>query len=333
MEAPCTEGQRPPLAEPGGASLEKTSLRSRAPVIPPRLKTRRSTCRTCTHGRGRTQRTGSRLSPEGSSTVHTRSRSLTLSLLTCLFVASGCSGLATLGMKQKGGLERVDELLSHVERVQVEATVAKERVEGALDSLRKLIAPGFKGEPTVAHAELVSAVEQSSEQAKTLQRSVKPLRKTGESVFARWTEDLEAFGNLAMRQRSQERLEETRRRYDAILAAAVAAQLAYDSFNGDLSDHALFLEHDFNATSVALMGQELDGLRNRAKELAKRLDACAASCQAYVEFSAPSAQLAPLEEVPVAKPEAEAAPAPKAPAKKPAPPKKNPAPKPAPKGG
>ncbi len=271
--------------------------------------------------------------------MHARSHSLTLPLLACLLGASACSGLSTLGVKQKGGLERVDELLSHVERVQVEATVSKERAQAAFEGLRKLVAPEFKGEPTVAHAALVAAVEQSTEQAEALQKSVKPLRKTGDSVFARWTEDLESFGNLAMRQRSQERLEETRRRYDAILSATIAAQLAYDSFNGDLSDHALFLEHDFNATSVALMAQELDGLRNRGKELGKRLDACAAACQAYVEFSAPSAQLAPLEEPPATqpapKPAVEAAPvAPAAPVKKPAPPKKKPAPpaKPAPTG-
>jgi hypothetical protein len=260
-----------------------------------------------------------------------RSTTLSFPLAALGLVLVGCSGLATLGVKQKGGLERVDELLSHVERVQVEATVSKERAQGALEALRKLIAPEFKGDPVAVHAELVAAVEQSHDQAEALQSSVRPLRKTGETVFARWTEDLESFGNLAMRQRSQERLEETRKRHDAILAAAVAAQLAYDSFNGDLSDHALFLEHDFNATAVAMMAQELEGLRSRAKELAKRLDATAAACQAYVEFSAPSAQVAPAPEVPVAKPEPQpAAPAPAAPAKKPLPPKKKPAPKPAP---
>lgn len=240
-------------------------------------------------------------------------RSLGLSfVIACL--ASSCAGLATLGVKQKGGLERVDELLSHVERVNVESAVAKERTQAALDKLRALVAPEFKGDAVLAHAELVKAIEFSEDQAKALQNSVKPLRKTGESVFARWTGDLESFGNLAMRQRSQERLEETRRRHDAILAAAVAAQLAYDAINGDLSDHALFLEHDFNTTSVALIAQELEGLRSRTKELTKRLDACGAACQAYVEFSAPSAQVTPDTAV-TPEPKPQAAPAPAAPLK------------------
>ena len=267
--------------------------------------------------------------------MHTRSSSMLPLLAPVSFVGalllSSCS-LQTLGVKQKGGLERVDELLSYVEGVQVEATVSKERSQAALESLRRLVAPEFKGDPATGHKELVLAVEQTSDQADALKASVRPLRKTGEKVFARWTEDLESFGNLAMRQRSQERLEETRRRYDAILAAAVAAQLAYDSFNGDLNDHALFLEHDFNATSVALMAQELDGLRTRHKELLKRLDASAAACQAYVEFSAPSAQVAPVVETPAAMPVGppRLLPRPRPNTRAP-PPAKKPAPKPAPK--
>ncbi|HZO08559.1 MAG TPA: DUF2959 family protein, partial [Myxococcota bacterium] len=155
------------------------------------------------------------------------------------------------------------------------------------------LAPEFRGDPVEGHKALVAAVEQSEEQAEALQGSVRPMRKTADSVFARWTADLESFGNISLRTRSQERLEETRKRYDAILATAVSAQLAYNSYNSDLKDNALFLEHDFNATAVQSIAGELDGLRARGKELARRLDACAAACQAYVEFSAPSAQVAP----------------------------------------
>lgn len=257
-------------------------------------------------------------------------RSFTLPLA-ALFLLGAC--FSTLGVK-KGGLERVDELLSHVERVHVESAVSKERAQSAVESLRTLVAPEFKGDPIVGHAALEKAVEESTDQAEALSDSVRPLRKTGEKVFERWTADLESFGNLAMRQRSQERLEETRKRYDAIIAAAVSAQLAFDAFNGDLSDHALFLEHDFNTTSVALIAQELDGLKSRGRELAKRLDTVAAACQAYVEFSAPQAQIEPAPATPEAAPVAAPAPQPAPAPVKPAPaPKKKPAPKPAPQGG
>jgi hypothetical protein len=240
-----------------------------------------------------------------------------------LLVTSSCSGLG-VGVKHDSGLVEVDELLGHVERVQVESAVSKERGYAALEKLRVLLAPEFRGDPAVAHVELVAAIEASEDQAESLQDAVKPLRKTGEKVFAQWTANLESFGNLAMRQRSQERLEETRRRHDAILAAAVSAQLAFDAYNGDLRDHALFLEHDFNATSVAMIAPELEGLRARGKELGRRLDACAAACDAYVEFSAPSGQLEPAADgaADAEQAQPEAAPLPAVPATRTAPRKK-----------
>lgn len=240
-----------------------------------------------------------------------------LCLLLVGLLASSCS-LKALGIRQNDGLADVDQLLAHVERVQVESAVSKERAHAAVESLRTLVAPEFKGDPIAAHAEYVAAVELVEDQARALSKSVRPLKNKGEHVFHDWAANLESFGNVAMRQRSQERLEETRKRYDAILASAGMAQLALDTFHRDLADHALFLEHDFNSSSVALVAQELDGLRSRGKELAKRLDACIAACRAYVEFSAPGAQLATPAE-PAATP---AAPATAAPAPKPAPKKK-----------
>ena len=227
---------------------------------------------------------------------------------------SACSSMG-LGLKSSGGLEQVDQLLSHVERVQVESAVSKERAQAALEGLRALLAPEFRGDAAEAHTKLVTVVEQSTDQAEALQKSVKPLKRTGEKVFQQWAADLESFGNLSLRQRSQERLEETRARYDAILSAAISAQLAYDAFNGDLSDQALFLEHDFNSASVAMIAGEQEALRSRAKELARRLDVCAAACQAFVEFSAPRDQLEREEKAAEAEPKPPVpTPAPKKPA-------------------
>ena len=202
------------------------------------------------------------------------------------------SCLSAFGIKDSDGLSQVDELLDRVERVQVESVVAKERVHSALDGLHALVAPEFHGDAVAAHAELQESIEQSLDQAKKLAASVQPLRRTGEAVFAQWTEDLESFGNTSMRQRSQTRLEETRTRYEAVLAAAGSAQLALDALDADLSDHALFLEHDFSAASVAMIADEVDGLRERIRELDRRLDACAAAYQSYVESAALRGQLA-----------------------------------------
>jgi hypothetical protein len=130
------------------------------------------------------------------------------------------------------------------------------------------------------------------------------MKKVADGVFLEWTENLESCGSLKMRQQSQNRLERTRARYEAVESAVVAALLTYDAFNGDLNDHALFLEHDFNSASIAMVAGEVDGLVFRSQELDRRLDACGAAARAYVEASALHGQL----EEPAAGPEAQAAP-------------------------
>jgi len=229
--------------------------------------------------------------------VHRRSFARSSALaLPVLFALAACASLPSLpGLTRKktnDGLIEVDELLSRVEAVQVEAQLGRQRSGDAYEALRAILAADFDGDPVAAYAQLSDALESSKQQAEKLAKSVAPMKKTAEGVFEEWTASLESFGSTEMRQRSQTRLEESRSRYDAILTKAVSAQLAYDAFNADLEDHALFLEHDFNTAAVAAIEDEVESLGERARELDGRLQSCAAASKAYLESSALRGQLA-----------------------------------------
>ncbi|MCE9592871.1 MAG: DUF2959 family protein [Planctomycetes bacterium] len=204
----------------------------------------------------------------------------------CLTACSSLSGFNGFGKSKDEGLGQVDALLAAVERVQVEALVSKERSHAAYGSLQAIVGPDFDGDAAAAHGELVQSIDASKEQGKKLAATVAPLKETSNEVFERWTADLEAFGNTKLRQQSQLRMEETRTRCDAVLRAATAAQLAYDAFNMDLGDHALFLQHDFNAASVAAIASAVEGLEFQEQELDHRLDACAVAAKSYVQAAA-----------------------------------------------
>jgi hypothetical protein len=173
-------------------------------------------------------------------------QSIVVSLPLVLSLAA-CAVMPGFSSKKSDGLSRVDELLEHVERVQVESVVSKERSEATLDSLEAMVDSDFSGDPVAAYGQLSTSLDESKAQAKALSDSVKPMESLASKVFQEWTESLEEIGNSKVRQRSQARLEATRARYRAVLESAIAAQIAYDSFNSDINDHALFLEHDFNA--------------------------------------------------------------------------------------
>ncbi len=210
------------------------------------------------------------------------------SILSVWLLASACAGTS----ERSQSIDRVDQLLTRIERVQAETAVAKESSRAALNALCTLVSPRFQGDAAAAFARFMEAKDASEEQAETLRGATGPMQDAAADVFQRWTKDMEAFGNSRMRQRSQARLDETRTRFQAIVGAAQTAQIALDAFHDELQDHALFLRHDLNAASVASIRTDVRELTDQSKALDQRLDATVAAANAYVESAALYGQIA-----------------------------------------
>jgi len=205
-----------------------------------------------------------------------------------VLAALGALSLPSCGIlsSDDGPLARVDELISCVERVHVDADVGRDRAAKALAALQAMAAPDFRGDAVLAHAELQRAIELAQKHAKDLRYSVDRMKRAAEPVFHRWNKDLAAMQNPELKQRGEARLKETRQRYDAIVAAVDPTLAAFDALNRSLQDHALFLAHDFNAASVAAIADQVRKLENDGRELHSGFDRCMAATRAYVDHAA-----------------------------------------------
>lgn len=188
--------------------------------------------------------------------------------------------------QQAQSVQNVDDLLTRIESVQVDATVAKDKAHAALTELTTLVSPGFAGDPAKTFASVKESITASQAQTLQLRRSLGPMVESAESVFHRWTSDLEAFGNTRMRQRSQGRLDETRGRYQAVLTAAQSALITLEAFNADMGDQALFLGNDLNAAAVASLVPDVRTLHEQVRELDGRVEVCSTAARTYVESAA-----------------------------------------------
>ena len=105
-----------------------------------------------------------------------------------------------------------------------------------------------------------------------------------------------------MRRRSQARLEDTRKRYSTILAAAEPAQWEYDALNLGLQDLAVFMGHDLNSSSLAAISEEVQMLADQYVELDKRFVEVMSTAGEYVQSAALPGQFeGPAPEEPVEK--------------------------------
>jgi hypothetical protein len=203
-----------------------------------------------------------------------------------IVAALSSMGTACMSTNEKDSLEEVDNLVARVERIYVESELVRERAREAVDTLHKIVAPDFEGDPVAAYGEFVDAVERSEAQAAVFSDCIDPMKDSAASVFGQWETDINIFTSAVMRARSEERLQETRGRFEEVVASIDPTATSLGEFNAALRDHVLFLEHDFNPAAVAAIGGEVTSLTEHAEVLDTNLESCLVTTLAYVRSTA-----------------------------------------------
>ncbi len=210
---------------------------------------------------------------------------LTVGLASC----ANLSGVFAVN-ETNGGPSRVEDLITRVERVHVECEVSREHVRESVAALRSVL-DASQADPATAFTQFQRAITNSEKQAKALRASFGPMKRAASPFFEQWSNDLESFRSTELRQRSQERLAETRLRFDSIVASVEPTQAVFDSFNAILADRVLFLGHDFNSSSISVVRSEYETLEQLAVELVGRLDQGMSLTRDYVLQASPPIQL------------------------------------------
>lgn len=217
-------------------------------------------------------------------------------------VLSGAGGCAT---PTKGdSLVQVDQLVTAIERVHTGSELAQEKLHGALLELHSLVSLDFGDDVVGAYGAAATAVDASGKQLLAFDQEVKKMKALADPVFKRWATDLDTFTSLELRLRSQNRLAQTRERYDAIVTTVEPAQAAFVAVQKQLSDCVLFLKHDLNAASAAALRQDVATISAATQTLDAQLLACQSAAQEYVAAvalpSVPEPVVEPAPAAPVA---------------------------------
>ncbi len=198
-------------------------------------------------------------------------------------LALALAGAAGCAAPSKGdSLVQVDQLVTAIEVVHTGSELAQEKLHNALLELHSLVSLDFGDDVVGAYAAAASAVDASGKQLAAFDLEVKKMKSLADPVFKRWAADLDAFTNLELRLRSQNRLAKTRQRYDAIVETVDPAQAAFAGVHQQLADCVLFLKHDLNAGSAAALRQDVATISAATQNLDAQLLACQSAAQEYV---------------------------------------------------
>ena len=198
------------------------------------------------------------------------------------------------------GLARVSDLMAWIERVHVETELSKQKLQAASDMMASLTGGNFKGDVKSAFEQFVLSIQNSEEQALKLRSTVRQMNDSSVAVFDQWSADLLKISNPQMRARSEQRLENTRERYQTILSAARTVESGYDSFNQGVRDLSLFLNNDLNPQAVAEVNEEARLLADLAVQMEGRFNRCLDAAREYLATATPGAEpgAEPLPEPP-----------------------------------
>ncbi|MFK7739035.1 MAG: DUF2959 family protein [Planctomycetota bacterium] len=205
-------------------------------------------------------------------------------LLRCSFVCALFAGCAS--DNGQGAPMQVDQMMTWIERVHIDAERSRESVADSFERLNLLAAGRFDKDPAaVVYARFVQSIDVAEQEAARFRESVGPMLSAAKPVFERWREDVQKITSERMRQRSELRFQVAKERYDAIEKVAIPAQDQLDKFVASLRDHALFLGNDLNAGALDEIQQEVRVVAKTALELDEKLESTMAAARAYVEQS------------------------------------------------
>lgn len=213
--------------------------------------------------------------------MHRRPLALAAALLPCLLFSS-CG----LFSASRTGPASVDELVKRVENVYVEAELTNNRTQVAVQTLRKLTSKDFAGDAVLAFGELDRAVKESELQTEKLAAALQPMKDASGPVFEQWAEDVNSITSPGLRASSQERLDLSRQRYQAIVENVDPALAASCELNQSLRDAVLFLGHDLNPTSLARIRDEVITMTSKASQLNRQFGDTLVAAQAYRDATA-----------------------------------------------
>lgn len=185
------------------------------------------------------------------------------------------------------GPKKVDDLVGSIEQVYVESELCREKATVAMDKLQVIAAAEFKeGDAAAAYAEFVQALDESMKQAEVMMATIDPMKAAADPIFDTWEADMKQYSSESMRERSTERLEKTRERFDSIVRNAEATQEKYEVLNKGMQDHALFLHNDLNADALTVIQEDVRDLVLLVAEIDEGYELTMKSARSYIDTTA-----------------------------------------------
>ncbi len=191
-------------------------------------------------------------------------RTLSLPLLCCILLTA-CNTVYYETM-ETFGFEKRDLLVDRVEDARDAQDDASEQFASALDQFRATV--DFDGgnlEKT--YDRLNREFEKSVADADAVRQRIDEVEDVARDLFREWEKELDDYSSASLRSESRSMMNDTRQRYDQLMAAMRRAEATMDPVLEAFEDQVLVLKHNLNARAIGALRGELASIERDTERL------------------------------------------------------------------
>jgi len=154
------------------------------------------------------------------------------------------------GTMEKFGYEKRDLLVGNVEDARKAQQGAKKQFESALEQF--IAVTNYQGgDLEKQYRKLKGEYEDSEAKANKVRSEIAEVERVAKDLFAEWESELKQYSSAELRRNSQRQLQDTRARYQQLIAAMKRAERKLDPVLNAFRDRVLYLKHNLNAQAIA----------------------------------------------------------------------------------
>jgi hypothetical protein len=201
-------------------------------------------------------------------------------LVLSLLWTGGCRS-AYYGAMETLGREKRHILVDRVADGREEQRAAQEQFQTTLDAFKAVT--GFEGgDLEDVYRRLDREYQGSEERAAAVRSRIGSIEQVAGDLFDEWEDESDEISSASLRRGSEQRLRETRRSYEQLIAAMRRAESRMDPVLQAFRDRVLYLKHNLNARAIASLEGDLAGIEADVERLVADMNASIAEAEAFL---------------------------------------------------
>ncbi len=183
---------------------------------------------------------------------------------------------------EKIGIHKRDIMIDRVEDARNSQQSAKKQFASALEEFQELL-----GNPESSlqgkYNNLNDAYADSKAAADKVSERIQSVESVSEALFAEWQNELSLYSSQTLRRDSSRKLQQTRSRYNQLIAAMRKAESRMQPVLNTFQDQVLYLKHNLNARAIESLEGELGNIELDVARLIEEMESAIDEAETFIQ--------------------------------------------------